>query len=209
MDNYSNQFRETALNPQLLSSSFKITTNWHVITGAPCSGKTTLLDMLADMGFKTVHEAGRTYVVGELAKGLSLEVIRKDQAEFTRQIYSRMLSNEHELHPDEVCFLDRAIPDGPAFYRYAGMNPNDVLPDCFQYQYASVFVLDRLPYVRDGVRDSDDPAAEYLDTWIERDYASLGYDVMRVPVLPPVERLDFILERLPEMKEGDWRAGNG
>jgi hypothetical protein len=30
------------LDPQRLSAPFKYKTNWHVITGAPCSGKTTL-----------------------------------------------------------------------------------------------------------------------------------------------------------------------
>ena len=199
MDNYSNQFRETELNPKLLSSSIKIITNWHVISGAPCSGKTTIVEMLADMGFRTVPEAGRTYIESEIAKGLSMEEIRKDQAGFNRQIYALMLKNERELNPREYYFLDRALPDALAYYRFAGMDPNDVLQDCCQYCYASVFILDRLPYIRNGVRDSDDPAAEYLDTWIERGYSSLGYNVRRVPVLPPQDRLDFILERLPEL----------
>lgn len=203
------QYRDTELNPQLLSSSINIKTKWHVITGAPCSGKTTLVDLFAGMGFKTVPEAGRTYVESQLAKGLALEDIRQDQAEFTGQIYSLMLSNERELEPGEVCFLDRALPDAPAFYRYAGMDPNSVLPDFFQFCYASVFVLDRLPYELDGVRNSDDPAAEYLDIWIERDYTSIGYAVIRVPVLPPQERLEFILERLPEQIHGEGRRSNG
>ena len=47
------------LDPDLLSTPFGIQTNWHVITGAVCSGKTTLIDLLADKGFQTVPEIGR------------------------------------------------------------------------------------------------------------------------------------------------------
>jgi hypothetical protein len=39
-----------------------------------------------------------------------------------------------------------------------------------------------------------------LDKWLYRDYSALGYDVIRVPVLPPQERLGFILEKLVEEK---------
>ena len=37
-------FDTTDLNPDLLSFSFEVQTHWHAITGAPCSGKTTLID---------------------------------------------------------------------------------------------------------------------------------------------------------------------
>lgn len=195
-ESISTKFGITELDPHLLISSYKTETNWHVITGAPCSGKTTTIDQLSEKGFKTVPEAGRRYVENELAKGRSLEEIRRDQAEFTRRIYALMLEQERALQPDGVYFLDRAIPDAPSFFRYAGMNPNDVIADCFQYHYRSVFILDRLPCELDGVRTEGDPGAEFIDYWMERDYTALGYAVMRVPLMPPEERLNYILERI-------------
>jgi hypothetical protein len=44
-------FRTTELEPALLSTPFGVQTNWHVITGAPSCGKTTLIDLLANEGF--------------------------------------------------------------------------------------------------------------------------------------------------------------
>lgn len=204
-----NDYQNTELDLDLLLTPFKVQTNWHVITGASCSGKTTLIDQLADQGFRTVPEAARIFIEQELAKGLTIEEIRQDQAALTRQVYDMMLIRESRLHPGELVFLDRALPDAPAFYRHAGMDPNHVLPDCFQYHYTSVFMLDRLPYQLDGVRAADDLTAEYLDTWIKRDYKSLGYNFVRVPVLPPEERLSFILERLTENERRNWSAKNG
>ena len=62
LDNPQHDFRTTELDPDLLSTPFRVQTNWHVITGAPCCGKTTLIDQLADKGFQTVPETARQYI---------------------------------------------------------------------------------------------------------------------------------------------------
>lgn len=191
-------YTNTALDPDLLLTAFKIQTNWCVITGASCSGKTTLIDQLADQGFRTVPEAGRKFFERELAKGRTIDEIREDRAAFTREVYDIMVEHERGLGSTETNFLDRALPDGFAFFRLAGLNPNQMLPDCFQHRYASVFLLNRLPYLKDGVRVADDETAAYLESWVFRDYSALGYRVIRVPVLSPEERLEFVLERVAE-----------
>jgi predicted ATPase len=66
------------------------------------------------------------------------------------------------------------------------------------HRYASVFILDRLPFQLNGARIEDDAYTVLLDEWLARDYSALGYSVVRVPVLPPEERLAFVLERLSE-----------
>jgi predicted ATPase len=191
-------FRNTELDPDILLTPFRVQTNWYVITGASCSGKTTLIDQLADKGFQTVPEAGRQYIERELAKGRTIDEVREDKSAFTHQVYDIMIKQERGLLATEVNFLDRALPDGFAFYRLAGINPNEILPDCFQHRYALVFMLNRLPYLRDGVRVADDETAAYLEKWTLRDYSVLGYNVVRVPVLPAEDRLAFVLERLSE-----------
>lgn len=189
-------FRNTELNPDLLSASFNIQTNWCVITGSSCSGKTTLIDILARNGFQTVPEAGRIYFEGELAKGRTINEIRADPATFTRQVYAIMQKHEHGLRANHLNFLDRALPDGFAFFRIAGLDPHDILLDCFQHRYAAVFLLNRLPYQKDGVRVADDETAEFLESWMLRDYRALGYEVIRVPVISPEERFEFVVEKL-------------
>ena len=191
-------FRNMELCEELLSTPFHIQTNWCVITGASCSGKTTLIIMLARNGFRTVPEAGRKYFEGELAKGRVIEEIRADPATFTPQVYDIMLEHERGLRAAEIVFLDRALPDGFAFYRLAGLNPNQILPDCFQHRYACVFLLNRLPFQKDGVRVADDETAAYLESWILRDYRALGYQVIEVPVLSPEGRFEFVLRKLSE-----------
>ena len=195
-ENSQNKYRDTELDPDLLLTSFKIQTNWHVISGAPSSGKTTMIDQLADKGFHIFPEVARQYFERELEKGRTIDEIREDRAALTCEIYTMWVDLVHGLRTDEVIFHDRGIPDGLAFFRIAGMDPNEILPDCFQHRYVSVFFLDRLPYQQDGIRGGDDASAAYMESWMIRDYHELGYNVIRVPVLPPEERLAFILERL-------------
>jgi len=116
-----------------------------VITGASCSGKTTLIDQLGEKGFQTRPEVARQYFERELTKGRTIDEIREDRATFTCQIFDMWVKLESGLRITEVTFLDRGLPDIFAFYRFAGLNPNELLSDCFQHRYASVFLLNRLP----------------------------------------------------------------
>jgi len=63
------KIRTTELDPDLLSIPFGVQTNWHVLTGAASSGKTTLINMLADKGYETVPEIARQFIDREMARG--------------------------------------------------------------------------------------------------------------------------------------------
>jgi predicted ATPase len=169
-----------------------------VITGAACTGKTTLLELLADRGYRTAAETARQYFENEMAKARTSEEIR-DAGLITQQaIFEMQQELEDGLPPAEIIFLDRGLPDSLTFYRVFGTTPDDLLIDCRKHRYATVFILDRLPFEREiKLGPEDEKTARFLDLWLERDYSALGYDVIRVPVLPIEQRLAFILDRLP------------
>jgi len=170
-----------------------------VITGAACCGKTTLINQLTDKGFRTVAETARQYFEREIARGRTIDEIREDGVTVQHGIYDMQRRLEHGLRAIEVAFLDRALPDSLTFHRVFGLNPNEILLECIHHRYASVFILDRLPIQRSKpLGPEDDATAGFLDEWLARDYSTLGYSVMRVPVLSPQERLAFVLERLSE-----------
>ncbi len=198
LNRHPRDFRSTALDPDLLSTPFSAQTNWYVVTGAPCCGKTTLIDQLADSGFQTVPEVAHLYIEEELASGRTLDEVLEDRIGLQAILIEKQLKAERELDSREVAFLDRALPDSLTFNRYVGLNPNQLLPQCFHHRYAAIFVLDPLPFQADGVRDFDSAVVDYLDEWLARDYSALGYAVVRVPVLAPQERLAFLLDNLTD-----------
>ena len=197
-DSSQHDFRTTELDPDLLSLPFGVQTNWHVITGAASCGKTTLIDLLAGKGFQTVPETARLYIEREMAKGRTIQEIRENGAAFQRRLIGMQLSIEDGLRATDVVFLDRGVPDYLAYCRVLGPNPNEFLAECFRNRYASVFLLDPLPFQENGARDEDAPIVDYLGEWHIRDYNTLGYSVLRTPVMAPEERLAFVLERLAE-----------
>jgi len=190
--------RTTELDPDILSTAFGVQTKWHVLTGAPCSGKTTLINLLADRGFRTIPQIGRVYVEGEMAKGRTTDEILENADVNQRCIVEMQMRFERRLRVDEVAFLDSGSPDCLTYCRVMGLNPNAILAECFHHRYAAVFILDRFAFEQDGVRFEDDATADLIDDWLVRDYGALGYDVVRVPVLSPEERLAFVLGRVSE-----------
>lgn len=184
------------LDTNLLSTPFEVYTNWHVITGAPCSGKTTLIRLLDAKGYQTVQEAGRNYIEREKSCGKTLEEIRKSDKDFSLAIKEVTLNVENGLPPKSTIFLDRAFPDCLPFFRISGLDPNLALPDCYHHHYASVFLLDRFPVQFDEARIENEDIAVAIDEWLMRDYSALGYEVKRVPVLPPEERVEYIISRI-------------
>ena len=111
-----------ALDPAVLSTPFEIQTNWHAITGAVSCGKTTLIHALADRGFRTVAEAARPYIEQEMAAGRQQEEIFASEAT-QREILDLQMRAERTLRPDDVVFLDRALPDSITFFRIVGSAP--------------------------------------------------------------------------------------
>ena len=197
LDNSQQDPRAIALDPAILSTPFGVQTNWHVITGAISCGKTTLINLLADKGFQVLPEMSRGYIEGEVAKGRMLDEIFSSQAD-EQAITELQRRAEHGLRTTDVVFLDRALPDYLWFWRLLGMDPNELLAECFHHRYTSVFILDQLPLELDGARIDNDDYTVLLDEALVRDYSALGYDVARVPVLLPEERLAFVLERVSE-----------
>jgi len=193
-DNPQPNFRTQELDAGLLATPFRVQTNWQVITGAPSCGKTTLIDLLADKGFQTVPEGARLYLEKEIASGRTIEQIRSNETALQCSIKDMQLEIERGLRVNDLLFLDRALPDCLAWYRVFGLNPNAFLRECFHYRYAAVFMLDRLPLQLDSLRYKDEALQDFTEQWHIRDYSALGYHIVRVPVLPPEERLAFVLD---------------
>ena len=174
----------------------RIQANWCVLTGAPCSGKTAVINELARRGFGVVHEAARAHIEGRLARGFSLERIRGDEDAFEHLILEKKAVIEEKLDVEKLVFFDRAVPDSIAYFRLAGMDPSRPMALSRRVKYRKVFLLDRLPVKEDSVRKEDEKTAQVLETLLVDCYRDLGYSIIRIPVLSVPERADLILQHL-------------
>ena len=127
---------------QDINTQNKNVTNWYVITGGPCSGKTTTVNMLSEKGYKTTVEYARHYLDTQRQNGRSIEEVTKNQEEFQSGVLDMQLEQEASLNPKEVVFLDRAIPDALAYYRFLNLAPSQkLLRAISNVNYKKIFIL--------------------------------------------------------------------
>lgn len=172
-------------------------TNWYVITGGPSSGKTTTVNILRERGYITTMEHARHFLDTQRLMGRTIEEVRKNQREFQIGVLDMQIEQENEIAPDVQVFLDRAIPDALAYYRFLNLSVDEKLIKALQtVSYKKIFIMDYLPLKNDYARNENAEAQKKIHELITEVYESLSFPVVHVPVLPAEERVDFILKNL-------------
>jgi predicted ATPase len=171
--------------------------NWYVITGGPSSGKSTTIKLLKDLGYTTTHEVARHYIDLQRINGRSVDEIRANQRQFQHKVLNLQIDLERRLDPQELIFLDRGLPDELAYYQFFNLPPDEKLMEYLKTaSYKKIFVMDLLPLDKDYARTEDDIAQKALHQLIIDSYKSRNETIVMVPVLPPKERVAFILANL-------------
>jgi len=171
--------------------------NWYAISGVACSGKTTIIDLLEQKGYKVIHESATEVIRREQAKGLTLEEIRSNEDAFQHLILDMKLFYESELNPKDVVFIDRGIPDSIAFFKHLGIPIDEYLMSTARNSsYKKVFLFDPLPLVKENLRAESEVDIKKMHQYNTEAYTSLGFDTVKVPVMSIENRLKFILNNL-------------
>lgn len=180
-------------------NGFRFNTNWCAITGAPSSGKTSVIEELAHRGYAVQSEVARELISESLRRGRTLSEVRDvDHVQSLQfRILKLKIAREKGLNRETLVFTDRGTPDSITYFRLANMDTAEAVRESRIFRYKAVFLFERLPnVVRDGVRTEDDLQAQQIEQMLEADYKALGYGVTRVPVLTIAGRTDFILQHL-------------
>lgn len=173
------------------------TNKWYVITGAPHSGKTTLVEALKSRGYTVMFEVAREYIDEEMKKGRTLEEIRKNELEFQRKVLAIKIDNEKKASQEEMIFWDRGIPDSVAYYEMLGAGDDFFLQEATKKSfYKKVFLLQPLPYKKDYARTEDEKQQQDIHELLKKAYVAHGYDVVEIQGDTPEERLDNVLKNL-------------
>ncbi len=148
-------------------------------------------------GYITTIEHARHYLDTQRLKGKTIEEVRKNQLEFQLGVLDMQIEQENQISPDVLVFLDRAIPDALAYYRFLNIPEDEKLTKALlTVSYKKIFILDCLPFVKDYARTEDENAQKKIHLLLTEVYESLHFPVIHIPILPPEERVDFILKNL-------------
>jgi len=179
-----------------IQEHFMEQTNWLVITGAPCSGKTAVIRSLEQLGYPVVHEVARAYIDERLKTGETIDRIKTDILSFERHILYKKIGIEQSLLKEETVFLDRAVPDSIGYYILEGLDPDDPIQKSRLWRYKKIFFFERIPFEKDPVRSEDGKIASRIDDLLKESYRMLGYEIVFVPLMTVNERISFILKHV-------------
>ena len=182
-----------------------------VITGAPCSGKTTLIDKFNEQGWMTYPEQARIYIERELNQGKTLDEIRADKTAFqyailklnqeVEQHIGILLSDKENTGADII--MDRAIPDTLGFCYAFDLSVTDELKAaCSSVQYDAVFLLSPLPFQSDAARNENTHEQMLIHEGLKLGYQSVSAPLIEVPVLSVEERMQFMFQQIKNLANG-------
>jgi predicted ATPase len=170
-----------------------------VITGGPCSGKSTLIKYFSKLNHNIINESARE-VIQELGNSLDPESILTRQLE----IFKRQKLNESKKFDSEYIFLDRSLIDILTYCNiYSVKLPKTLISTIKKTNYDYIFILDQLPFKKDSIRIEKDikEAKKIHDSLIDT-YGQFKFPITFVPVLSLESRSEFILSRLKGAKNG-------
>ncbi|MFX0557157.1 AAA family ATPase [Maribacter sp. CXY002] len=175
-----------------------------VITGAPGTGKTSIIKSLENTGFYCYHEIIRTMTM-EAKKTSDKEHFLNnpidfvdDSKSFNKQLLTARLNQflDGSKQSIETIFYDRGMPDVLAYMDYF-KQPYDVQfkKPCEDYKYDAIILLPpwEAIYIQDDERLETYQQSVELHDHLFDTYTSFGYDVIDVPIGPVTDRMDFIL----------------
>lgn len=180
-----------------------------VVTGGPGSGKSTLIDRLAEAGFHRSHEAGRGVIQDQTAIG-GRALPWTDPALFAELMLGwELRSHRLAAHHAGPVFFDRGVPDVIGYLRLSGHpvpGHLDTAARAFRY-HRRVFIAPPWPeiYVRDAERRQSPREAERTYAHMVTVYTEYGYELVELPRAPVEERVRFVTAALGV--EGPARAG--
>lgn len=168
-----------------------------VITGGPGSGKTTLIEALASLGFTTSPEAGRSIIQHQQEIG-GQALPWHDAALFAELMLAwELRSHAAAAVGSGPVFFDRGIPDTIGFLKLNDLVvPTHMLEAAMLHRYQRcVFIAPPWPeiFIQDAERRQTLAEAERTYAAMVETYSSFGYKLVQLPLAPVEERIRFIL----------------
>ena len=171
----------------------------YIITGAPGTGKTAIINALKKEGYSCAEEISRTIIAQEIAR--SGDVLPwKNLAAFSQQVIDLRKAQYTNAPTGISHFFDRGIIDVIAYLKYDNQSiNNDIMKMAKQFRYNKTVFYTPIwaeIYTNDSERKEDIITAKKIENLLLYTYQSFGYNLVEVPKLPVNERTAYILSKI-------------
>jgi predicted ATPase len=169
-----------------------------VITGGPCVGKTTVLNLLKKQGFMVLPEQSKPIIDKYRQENEGVVPWEtKDSEWFQNEVFEKQLQEEKRLVGDKICFIESSLLDRVAICEYEGVKvPDKIIDEIKKSDYEKIFFLEALPnelYEDDSHRPKGYEHSKEIRKAVETYYLNSNFKIIRVPFEKPEKRVEFIL----------------
>ncbi|WP_062734584.1 AAA family ATPase [Sphingobium abikonense] len=176
--------------------TYDIAKRFHIITGGPGSGKSSVIDALAEEGVSHMPEAGRAIIQDQVEiGGDALPWV--DRVAFANLMLAWEMRSYREASAlrGPVIF-DRGIPDVIGYLRLCGLSvPRFMIRAAEIRRYAKrVFIAPHWPeiFTQDAERKQTLAEAQATHEAMTEVYTELGYELVPLPLMSIADRVNFI-----------------
>lgn len=171
-----------------------------VLTGAPGTGKTTVLNLIKAQKYCCFDEISRKIIQQAQLEG-TLNIFETQPLLFSEQLLKHRLAQFQltESKDTTFCFLDRGLPDITAYLNYANQTYQAELFSAIdEYIYDIVFVFPPWEqiYTKDQERMETFEQAVEIHKHILKAYQKKHRLIIEVPFDTPENRCKFIQEQI-------------
>ena len=168
----------------------------HIITGAPGTGKTSIINELKKRGYNCSDEISRK-IISEQIK-INGEILPwKNQIAFENKVAKMRTQQYLSIPKNRICFFDRSAIDCIAYLKLSNLEiTSEIIKEVKKCNFNKIVFYTPVwkeIYVTDKERKESINQAQKIEKSIINTYQSEGYKLIPIPKISIKERANFIV----------------
>tara|TARA_B100000902_G_scaffold70982_1_gene76552 strand:- start:2202 stop:2726 length:525 start_codon:yes stop_codon:yes gene_type:complete len=169
-----------------------------IISGAPSTGKTSIINLLKKLNYECKDEVSREIITQQI--NINGDIVPwKNINKFSKIILNKRIKQFNNVQT-KLCFYDRSIVDIHAYLNVSKHKINtDLISSINEFRYEKIVFYTPIweqIYTNDDGRKENLILSKKIDLELRKSYNEFNYNIIEVPKTNIEERISFILNHI-------------